>query len=320
MLIVGLALLVKGADFLVDGGADFARYLKVSPLLVGLTIVAFATSLPELMVSLYSALIGEADVAVANIIGSNILNIVLIIGVGAIILPLVVKSRTLTYEFPFLIVSSFILLILGHDFFIYNQNTFILSRLDGIILLVIFAVFVYYVWNCLKKEQKESKEVKKEFSKEYQNKNSLGKNIGLMLIGLIGLVLGGKLFVSYAVKLGQLAGLSEAFIGLTVIALGTSLPELVTSVVAAWKKESDIALGNIVGSNIFNILFILGLTSVIRPLNITPNLLSQDGIFMVFIALLFLLFAAHDKKISRKEGIIFLLLYSAYFAFLVWRL
>ncbi len=316
LLAVALLLLVKGADFLVDGSSDIARWLKISPMIVGLTIVAFGTSLPEFIVSLFAALSGTTDLAVANIIGSNIANIALILGLSAVLIPLAITSKSLIYEFPFLIVSSFALLILGTDMFIYQQDTYSLSRLDGVLLLILLAIFLFYLFKTIRTEKRTAK---KEFRKEYIHNNSTGRNILLIVGGIVGLFIGGKLFVGNALALASRLGLSESFLGLTIAAIGTSLPELFTSGIAAWKKQGDIAVGNIVGSNIFNILFVLGITSLISPLAISQSLIGVDGIVMIAATLLLLLFATRGKNITRGEGIFLLAFYGAYLVFIFWR-
>ena len=316
MIVVSLFVLVKGANYLVDGSADFARFLRISPILVGLTIVAFGTSLPEFIVSLFSVLAGNADISIGNVIGSNIANIALVIGICAIITNLKVKSKTLMHEYPFMIISSFLLLILATDWFIFGKNEFMLGRIDGIILLTIFVFFMYYVFNSMKKSRKD---IKKEFKEEFQHKNSTWKNILMIIGGIIALIVGGKLFIIYASELSLLAGLSDSFIGLVIAALGTSLPELATSGIAAWKKQGDIAIGNIVGSNIFNILFVLGTISLIKPIAVNPLLLQIDAMIMLFVMGLFLVFSTYGKRVVRKEGIILVLIYILYIAFLIWR-
>lgn len=317
VIIISLFVILKGADYLVDGAADFARWLKVSPLLVGLTIVAFGTSLPEFIVSLFAAVNSSPDLSIGNIIGSNIFNILVIIGISAIIMPLPVRSRTLIYEFPFLIISAFLLLLLGMDWFIFQQESFSLGRFDGFIFLLVFGFFLLYVFTTAREEQKN---VRRQFTAEYKNKNPFWKNGVFIVGGLSALIIGGRIFVMNAEKLAQLAGISEAFIGLTIAAAGTSLPELATSAVAAWKKQSDIAIGNIVGSNIFNILFILGITSLIKPIPVNPVMLATDGIVMIIASLLFLVFATRDRKVVRWEGVILVLLYLVYLGWLVWGL
>jgi cation:H+ antiporter len=316
MIIVSLFVLVKGADYLVDGSADLARLLKISPILVGLTIVAFGTSLPEFIVSLFSVLAGKADISMGNIIGSNIANIALVIGVCAIITKLKVRSKTLINEYPFMIISSFLLLILASDMFIFGRNEFTLGRIDGAILLTIFLFFMYYVFRSMKNARKE---VKKEFKEEFQHKNPTWKNTLMIIGGIIALMVGGKLFILYASRLSVIAGLSDSFIGLVIAALGTSLPELVTSGIAAWKKHGDIAIGNIVGSNIFNVLFVLGTISLIKPINVNPAILQIDAMIMLFVMGLFLVFSTYGRNIVRKEGIILITIYILYIISLIWR-
>ncbi len=318
LIIVSLFMLLKGADYLVNGAVDISRWLRVSPILVGLTVVAFGTSLPEFMVSFFGALNGSVDIAMGNIIGSNISNILLIIGICAIIANLPVLSTTLIYEFPFLIIASFALVLLSNDFFIFQKvNSYTLGRFDGVLFLLIFAFFLLYIYTSARKEQKQ---IGREFKAEYKQKNPLWKDSLLIIGGLAALIIGGKLFVANASKLAELAGLSQAFIGLTIAAVGTSLPELATSAVAAWKKQSDIAIGNIVGSNIFNILFVLGITSLVKPISVNPMMLATDGIVMIIASLLFLVFATRDRKIVRMEGIVLVTCYLAYIVYLVWRL
>lgn len=316
IIIASLFALVKGADYLVDGSADLARYLKVSPILIGLTIVAFGTSLPEFAVSLFSAIAGKSDLSVGNIIGSNIFNIAGIIGISAIIANLKVKSKTLIYEFPFLIISGFLLLILADDIFIFGKNNFLLGRIDGLIFIAFFSLFLYYIFYSMNADRHAAT---KQFKEAFQHKNSIQKNTLMIVGGLVAVLIGGRLFVIAASSLGELINLSEAFIGLVIAAIGTSLPELATSAVAAWKRQNDIAIGTIVGSNIFNILFILGTVSLIRPLDINPELLKFDAVVMMVVSILFLIFAAYKKKIGKTEGVVLLVIYGLYLSFLLFR-
>jgi len=316
ILILSLLALVKGADFLVDGAADFAAYLKVSPILIGLTVVAFGTSLPEFIVSLMAVITGSADLSIGNVIGSNIANIGLVIGICAILIPLSVKSKTLMYEFPFLIVSSFLLLLLANNNYLFQENSFSLSRFDGLFFWIMFIIFIIYVWKSIKNNGKNG--TKAQFSSEYKNENSVQKNSLLILIGIILLSLGGRYFVTSSSELALMFGLSEAFIGVTIVALGTSAPELFTSIIAALKGKADIAVGNIVGSNIFNVLFVLGTVSLIKPINMSSSLLFFDGSVMIGITLLFLLFATIGKKVERWEGATLLVGYLTYMGYLIY--
>lgn len=320
-MIIGLVLLIKGADFLIDGAADFARWLKVPPIIIGLTIVAFGTSLPEFIVSLIATLQGKADLSIGNIIGSNIVNIGLGIGLAAIFLPLVIHSKTLIYEMPFLLFSGFLLLIFSSNTFIFQENTFSLDRIDGFMLLIIFLIFLYYIFKSIQNERKRVKtEFREKLKEELKEGNSLWKNIILMSFGLLGLIIGGKVFLRGAEDAIFIFGVSQAFIGLTIAAIGTSLPEIITSIRGAMKGHGDIVIGNIMGSSIFNVFFVLGLTSLIKPIPINPSLLAIDGMVMIFITMAFLLFATTNQVIKRWEGMCLTLIYLSYFAFLIWRL
>ena len=314
LVVAGLYALIKGADYLIQGAADLACWLKVSPMLVGLTVVAFGTSLPEFIVNIFSVLHGTDDLGIGTIVGSNIVNLALGVGVAAIIIPLAIKTKTLVYEFPFLFISNILLLLLANDFYGYQKSSFILDRLDGVILLVIFGFFMYYIFRSMK-EDKQKLTVEKQ-----QNKNSIRKNVLLIVGGLVALVGGGEIFVRSATNIATLLKVSEAFIGLTVAAIGTSLPEIFTTIIAAIKKQSDLAIGNIMGSNIFNILFVLGFTSFISPINVSQSILAFDGMVLLGMVLMFLLFATSQKKITRWEGATIVAYYAVYFGFLMWRL
>jgi cation:H+ antiporter len=315
IFIISLLALLKGADFLVDGASDVAAYFKVSPIIIGLTVVAFGTSLPELIVSLMAVFNGAADLSVANVVGSNFANIGLGIGIAALILPLAIKNKSLIHEIPFLIVSSFLLLILGTDQFIFQQLGFSLSRFDGAILYIIFIMFCYYIWNSLQHQQ--PKQMKKDIQDEYIHNLPLWKSTLYIITGIAALAIGGRYFVNSSINLASTFGLSEAFIGLTIVAIGTSAPELITSFIAAKKGKGDLALSNIVGTNIFNILFVLGTVSLIKPISIAPTLLLTDGVAMMALTLLFLVFATRGKGINRREGAVLATLYLGYMAWLV---
>ncbi len=315
ILIASLAALLKGADWLVDGASDLASFFKVSPIIIGLTVVAFGTSLPELIVSLLAVFNGAADLSVANIVGSNFANIGLGIGIAAMILPLAIKNKALIYEIPFLIVSSFLLLILGTDLFIFQKAGFSLSRFDGIILYILFIMFCYYIWSSLQKKQPKS--MAKDIADEYIHNMPLWKSSTFIVVGIIFLTAGGKFFVDSAIDLASVFGFSQAFIGLTIVAIGTSAPELITSFTAAYKGKGDLALSNIVGTNIFNILFVLGTVSILKPISIAPSLLQTDGVAMMALTLLFLVFATRGKGISRYEGATLAALYIGYMTWLV---
>lgn len=312
LLILGGILLWKGADWLVDGAADIAAFFKVPPIYIGLTVVAFGTSLPELMVSLYAILTDKPNISIGNIIGSNIANIGLIIGITALIYPLIVKKRTITYEFPILIILSLLFPLLANKNYIWGRNEFYIGKPSGIVFLLIFSTFLYYIFKSVGKKDKKKEEKPK-------NKNPFWKNIILILVGVIALYFGGNLFVDSSSDIARFFGVSELLIGLTIVSLGTSLPELFTSIVAALKKQADIAVGNIVGSNIFNIGWVLGLVGLVKNIQFEPKLAYVDSMVMIFFSLIFLLFAAKNKKIKRVHGAIFLILYLGYVAYLILR-
>jgi cation:H+ antiporter len=320
-LLLGFILLVKGADFFVEASSLVAKRLRVSPLIIGLTIVAFGTSAPELAVSLLAALRGSSDIALGNIVGSNLANIGLILGFTAILYPLKVQSNTITKEIPFMILGALVLLILAADKFWEGEGAHnLLSKPDGLIFLLFFVIFLYYLFGTALQDRKESVEVEEEFAHEFQtfkpesNIKTLTKLVG----GLAGIVLGGQLVVNGGIEVARVLGVSEALIGLTIVAVGTSLPELVTSVTAALKKEADIALGNVVGSNIFNTFFILGTTASISPIAVQSQFLV-DLILLIFVSILALFLAFSGRKVTRSEGIFFALIYLFYLGFLVIR-
>jgi cation:H+ antiporter len=313
LLIAGFAALIKGADWLVDGASSLAKRLGVSTLVIGLTIVAFGTSMPELMVNLLSSVEGKTDLAIGNVVGSNIANILLILGVSAVIRPLAVQSGTVWREIPFALLAVLVMAALGLDQIVNGTGDSALTRGDGLVLIAFFVIFLYYVFG---------------IAKESANVNvadevaihSLGPSWLLVLGGLGALMLGGKWVVDGAVKFASMLGVSEALIGLTVVAVGTSLPELATSAVAAYKGNVDIAVGNVVGSNIFNVFWILGVSASVHPLPLSP-VLAQD-LFVALLATLLLfgaLFVGRRHELERWQGALFAAAYAAYAAFLVGR-
>ncbi len=311
LLIVGLIMLVFGGDYLVKGAASLAKRWGISTLVVGLTVVAFGTSMPELVVNIYSAFKGATDLAVGNIIGSNISNIFLILGISAIIYPLAVKESTTWKEIPFAMLAGVMILFMGNDILFDGLGENILTRTDGLALLSVFIIFLYYVFNLAKNGAVEQEEMQV---------FTWIRSIVFLIAGIGLLFLGGKLLVDNAIILARLAGMSEALIGLTIVAVGTSLPELVTSAMAAYRKQADIAVGNIVGSNIFNIFWILGITSTIKPLPFTGGI--NFDIFAEIIATLLLfifLFIGTKKRIDRWQGVTFVVMYVAYISFLIYR-
>ena len=316
LLIVGLFLLVKGAGWLVEGASDTAAHLKVPPIYVGLTVVAFGTSLPELIVSLFAVLSGKFGISIGNIVGSNIANIGLVIGIAALMCPLCVKGRTLQYEFPIMVIVSFFLMVLGNKNYIHGTNEFYFGRVDGLIFLALFVIFLYYIYESIKKGDKSTKA---ELKTKYKVKNKPWKNVVFLALGSLMLFFGGDLFVKASSEIARLFGVSEVIIGLTIVSIGTSLPELFTSVVAAMKKHVDIAVGNIVGSNIFNIAWVLGLVSTIKNLTVEPIVLQIDAVVMIFFALVFWFFAAKMKALKKWHGAVLLAMYAGYIILLVLR-
>lgn len=317
LIILGLAILIGGAEGLVRGASSAAARFKISPLIIGLTIVSFGTSAPELTVNIVSALNGSPDLAIGNVVGSNIANILLILGTCAVIAPLSVKSSTVWKEIPLALLGICLLLVMGNDALIDGKSFNSVTRSDGIVLMSLMAVFMFYIVSMAKGEKgQEMADEAKENISEY----GLPLSIGLILGGIAGLVFGGELLVSSAVSIAASAGLSEALIGLTIVGIGTSLPELATSVVATLKGKKDIAIGNIVGSNIFNIFWIIGLTATILqlPFNTAASVdvlvaIGATGLLFVF------MFLGKKHVLSRLEGVMFLILYTLYIVFLVVR-
>ena len=310
-LIAGLAVLIKGADLLIDGASSLAKKFKIPYIVIGLVIVAFGTSFPELMINILAVARGSTDLAIGNVIGSNITNIALILGITAIVYPLVIKTGTTWKEIPLSLLAVVMVFFMVNDILFDQTDINILSRTDGIALIGFFIIFLYYSYG-ISKLRKEARDGIKVY------KNSISAL--MILAGMIGLGLGGELTVRSAVKIASLAGLSEAMIGLTIIAIGTSLPELTASVVAALKKNPDIAVGNIVGSNIFNIFWVLGISSVIRPIPLFAQLNIDIGVAIIFTFLLFVfLFIGKRRILERWQGIAFLIIYFVYLGYLIIR-
>lgn len=301
LIVLGFVLLIKGADFLVDGASSVAKKFHIPEIVIGLTIVSIGTSMPELFVSTTSALQGSADMSIGNIIGSNICNLLLILGLSAVISPVKFQKSTRNIEIPMCFAITVVFIVLA------NLGK-IISFADSIILLVLFVGFIGYTLYVAKKGQAEAEE-----SEQEEQNGSMLKNILLIVIGIVGLKLGGDFTVNNAVVIAQTLGISEKVIGLTILAIGTSLPELVTSVVAAVKGNDDIAIGNIIGSNIFNMLMIIGVTAFITPLayNVTYNV---QLIILLFALILLEVFAFTKPKdnMTRSNGIVYVALYAVY--------
>ncbi len=309
LIIIGFIFLIASADLLVDGSSGIAKKFHIPEIIIGLTIVSIGTSMPELFVSITSALEGHSDMSIGNIIGSNLSNLLLILGLSAIIKPVVFQKETRLYEIPMCLFFTIALMIFC------NTNNGI-SRIEGIVLLLLFCVFLGYTIFMGIKESKTNLE--KDENKEEEKNNSILKNIILVILGIIGLKVGGDLTVDNAVNVANYFNISEKIISLTILAIGTSLPELVTSVTAAIKGNSDIAIGNIIGSNIFNILLILGVASIIKP--ITYNITYNFDISILLVATVILAlfpFIPPKDKMSRVNGIIYFLMYIAYLAILI---
>jgi cation:H+ antiporter len=313
LLIIGFIFLIKGADFLVNGGSSIGKRLNISDLVIGLTVVAFGTSLPELFVNIFASIRGDTDIAIGNVLGSNIANIFLILGLSAVIFPLAVGKGTVWKEIPLSLLAALLLGIMANDHLIDKSDTSMLTRIDGLVFLAFFIIFLYYSFGIAKQIDGIDKHLP-------QKECGLFKSSLMIVIGLAGLSMGGNWIVKAAVQIASRLGVSQSLIGLTIVAVGTSLPELATSVVAAYKKNAEIAVGNVIGSNIFNIFFVLGLSSIIKPLPF--NLGDNMDIGMVILAslLLFLwMFTGRKRCLDRWEGIVFLILYGGYITFLVFK-
>lgn len=313
LLLIGFALLIKGADFFVEGASKIAQALHVSPLLIGLTIVAFGTSSPEATVSIVAALEENAGVAIGNVVGSNIFNITFVVGLTAVLSPLKVESETIRKEIPFTLLASVTLLTLISDIKLQSLSANFITRGDGFIFLLFFAIFLYYIFEVARHSRDRIKE-----ENATVEEPSWGKNILFTLGGLAAIIFGGDLTVNSATKIAYSFGMSETLVGLTIVAVGTSLPELITSVTAAIKKQSEIALGNIVGSNIFNILFVLGTASVISPLAVDPRILL-DVVLMIILTIVLLLFSRSNSRIGKVEGVFLAIAYIIYMIYIILR-
>lgn len=305
LLVVGFIMLIKGADWFVEGASKIADKFGIPQIVIGLTIVAMGTSAPEAAISITAAMKGSAAITIGNVVGSNILNVLIILGVTSLIIPLTVQKNTVKYEMPFVILISIVLPLLG-----IIDGT--MSRLDGVVLWVLFVVFLLYLFFMAKKGMSvETEEVP-----ELEPGDALWKMILMVIVGGILIVWGADVTVNAATALARIFGLSERFIGLTIVALGTSLPELITSVTAGIKGKADIAIGNIVGSNIFNILFVVGTTALITPVVYSADFLV-DSIVCIAAAILLWLCVIRKQKLNRLGGIIMLLTYAGYFVYLI---
>ena len=312
ILVVGFFLLIKGADFFVDGASALSAIAKVPPLLIGLTIVAFGTSAPEAAVSIVAALKGSNDIVVGNVIGSNIFNLLVAIGAAAIIRTITVKKNTIIKEFPLAIYATLLMLFLAGDKLLDGSDFNVISRSDGIVLLLGFAVFVFYLVELAFLSDEEDSAI---FDLETI---PLSRSIVFLVLGLIMIVAGGNMVVKSASEIAIFWGMSEALVAITIVAIGTSLPELVTSAAAAYKGQSDIAVGNIIGSGLFNILFVLGFSAVISPVKVADKLFF-DFAFLIGITLISYLFSYTKKEIDRTEGVVLVSMYVIYMIYIIIR-
>ncbi len=307
---VGFVLLIKGADWLIEGAADIARKFRIPEIVIGLTVVAFGTSAPELAVNIIASVNGNNGLAIGNIVGSNIANVLLILGVAGTITSLSVKTNTVWREIPFSLFAALILGYIVNDQLLSDSSTNIISRADGLLLIGLFVLFLFYTFHLGKNNLTEE-------LPEADDARPMWKSVGMLLVGLIGLVIGGQWIVDGAVSLARLFGYSESFVGFTIVAIGTSLPELATAVVAVRKGNSDLAIGNVIGSNIFNIFWVLGLSATISPMTFdasdNPSILLNIAASAVLFVLLFI---GKRQVLEKWQSGLLLLVYAAYITFL----
>lgn len=308
-LVIGFLLLVKGADAFVDGASSIAKKFRIPAFVIGLTIVAFGTSAPELAVSITAAIQGSNDIAVGNVVGSNMFNVLVVLGMSAAITPIIVDKGMIKKDYPLSIFATLLLGVLALDTIFFKADVMSLSRIDGIILLLGFAGFMIMTVKSGLENRSEEENVKV---------MPIAKSIVFVVLGLTGIILGGDMSVEGAKEIARFFGLSEAIIGLTIVAVGTSLPELVTSVIAAKKGESAIAVGNVIGSNIFNIFLILGTSATILPMNISDTYLYDMGMLSAAMVLTYIPIAI-KKKVPRLMGVVMVLTYVAYTVYLIMR-
>lgn len=314
-LVIGFLLLVKGADYFVEGASSVAKKLRIPTFVIGLTIVAFGTSAPELAVSISAALKGSNDIAIGNVVGSNIFNTLVVLGASAAITPIAVEKGMIKKDYPLSIFAAILLGVLSLDMILFQAPAMSLGRIDGIILLVAFAFFMY---TTVKAGLKDRETLSDEQEDQLNMHMPIWKSILILIVGLAGIVIGGDMSVEGAKEIARAFGLSEALIGLTIVAIGTSLPELVTSVVAARKGESDIAVGNVIGSNIFNVFFILGTSATILPMNVSSTYL-YDIAMLIGVMVITYLPIAKTRRVGRPMGIAMILAYVAYTIYLIIR-
>jgi cation:H+ antiporter len=310
-LILGLVLVLKGADYLVDGASSLAKRLRVPEIVIGLTIVALGTSTPELIINTFSSIAGKNELVLGNIIGSNIFNTLLILGIAGLIYPLTFQGNSIRKEIPFSLLATLVFVFLANDHLFFNSAANRLSRFDGLILLALLGFFLYYAFGLSKIKSDSNDEI---------NVYSLPKTWILIIIGFSFLFVGGKLVVDYAVILARELHVSEKLIGLTIVSMGTSLPELATSVVAALKKRCDLIVGNVLGSNIFNLLLVLGVSTQISPIAYNPVFNLDVAILALGTVFLFIaMFTLKPGKLDRREALALLILYIVYMVLIISR-
>ena len=319
LLAVGFAFLVKGADFFVEGSSSIAKKLKVPPIIIGLTIVAMGTSLPETAVSVTASLVQNNELAVSNVVGSNIFNLMFVIGVCSILTPIMVQKATVVRDIPLSLGCALFLLVLGVSG-LGDKAGMTLGHADAVIFLIVFAGYIFTMVRSAMKARAAGQKVEIEGVEECDNMKELsyGKSILFLIVGAAAIAFGGDLTVDTASRIAIELGMSQTLVGLTIVSIGTSLPELVTSVVAARKNEVDMAVGNAVGSNIFNILMVLGISSAISPVALIRENIIDIVLLMVFSVMVWI-FAGTRKKIERKEGIIMVVVYLVYCAYIIAR-
>ena len=316
---MGFAFLVKGADFFVEGSSSIAKKLKVPPIIIGLTIVAMGTSLPETAVSVTASLVQNNELAVSNVVGSNIFNLMFVIGVCSILTPIMVQKATVVRDIPLSLGCALFLLVLGISG-LGDKTGMTLGHADGVIFLIVFAGYIFTMVRSAMKARAAGQKVEIEGVEECDNMKELsyGKSILFLIVGAAAIAFGGDLTVDTASRIAIELGMSQTLVGLTIVSIGTSLPELVTSVVAARKNEVDMAVGNAVGANIFNILMVLGISSAISPVALIRENIIDIVLLMVFSVMVWI-FAGTRKKIERKEGIIMVVVYLVYCAYIIAR-
>jgi cation:H+ antiporter len=312
LLVIGFILLVKGAEFAVSGGGGLAEHFRVSPVIIGLTVIAFGTSAPELAVTVTSAFGGQSGIAVGNVIGSNIINLLLVGGLAAAVEPMVIHKTLIRRDFLFSLLAAFFIVVLSARAFFGGADSFVINRFSGFLLLTVFALFMILLLMEAKKERETG------YADEGIKERSLFLNIVYTAGGLAGIVFGAELVVDSATGIAVAFGLSETFIGLTIVSFGTSLPELVTSVVAAKRGNNEIAMGNIIGSNIFNILFVLGIAATLVPVTV-PSYLFIDSVLLCVVTLMAMGVCWRNRCIASRDGYLFLGIYAFYFVYIFFR-